>query len=41
VVVRDETVETHRLDVADEPSDDRGVAPDLGLREDGMETHQR
>ena len=39
VVVRDETVEPHGFDIADEPRDDRGVGPDLGLREDRVEAH--
>jgi len=41
VVVRHQSVEAHRLDLADEPSDDRRVASDLGLREDGMQAHRR
>ena len=39
VVVRDEAVEPHGLDVANEPRDDRGISPDLGLREDRVEAH--
>jgi hypothetical protein len=39
VVVRDEPIETHGLDVADERRDDRRIVSDLGLREDRMKAH--
>ena len=40
VVIGDEAVEAHRLDLADQARDGRRIAPDLGLREDGVEPHR-